>query len=867
MSLSPGTRLGPYEVIAPLGAGGMGEVYRARDTKLGRDIALKILPETFARDSDRVARFEREARTLASLNHPAIAQIYGLEDGAIVMELVDGEDLSVRIARGPIPLDEALAIARPIVDALEAAHDAGIVHRDLKPANIKLRGDGSVKVLDFGLAKAGPVGGTAMGSALTSPTITSPAALTMGGVILGTAAYMAPEQAKGRPVDKRADIWAFGCVLYEMVTGRRPFEGEDVTDTIAAVVSKEPDWTRVPAPLLRLIQSCLQKDPKRRLRDIGDAWSLMTEERGSPAPTRSTSWVPWTIAAVFALVAAAFGMLVMRRVEPIAPLVQFQLPIVEEAGAMPGALMSPDGQRIAYSSGNHMWIRHLGTLAARPVPEGDPIVVQPFWSADSRYLFMSSDGALKRTDEGGGPAQTICKLPGVLSGGFTDGDRVVFATVPGGIFTAPLAGGTPVSLFPPMGAYSLRNGALLPDHDHFVFMFGHPAEDKRGIYVTSLSRHEPPKRLLPDVSAVAYMPRPLGSSGSLILMRGGSLIAQPFDPRRLELVGESRRVVESVGGFSTSANGSIVYRAASPGRRLTWMDRQGNTLGTVGAPDQYLEVALSHDGAAAAVVRYEALSPPSTWVFDLARESSRRLAVLAIKPVWSADGREIVVATRDASAGSTTIDLVRMPQDGHGAPQRIVGGKLFVAARDISTDGKWLMYVQADPKTTKEDLWVISLLPGEQKPEPYLVTDYSETDGMFSPDGRFVAYVSNETGTYELYVRSFPVSAGGKWRISSGGGYQPRWRRDGKELLFFTADGRMMSTDVTVSPAFRAGIPRTLFRAPVFGGGASVTNHYWDLSPDGQRFLINTTEVNDASAMLTVVMNWNGADDLATAGR
>ncbi|HMF99191.1 MAG TPA: hypothetical protein VKE96_33055, partial [Vicinamibacterales bacterium] len=555
---------------------------------------------------------------------------------------------------------------------------------------------------------------------------------------------------------------------------------------------------------------------------------------------------------------------------PAAPLVQFQLPIGEEAGAMPGALMSPDGLRIAYSSGNRVWVRDLGALAARSVLEADPIVVQPFWSADSRFLLFASGGALKKADDsGGGPAQTICPLAGTLSGGFTVDDRVVFAATPGAVLTVPLGGGhtNPVPALPQDGTYSLRSGALLPDHDHFVVTIGHPAEDRRGIYVASMAGREPPKRLLPDSSAVSFVPAAAGSSGSLIFIRGGALMAQPFDPRRRELIGEPRRIVESVKGFSASTNGAIVYRAGGAGRRLTWMDRQGNTIGTVGAPEQYLEVALSRDGTKAAVVRYEASGPPSAWVLDLARESSRRLPSIAIKPVWAADGREVIVASRSASGSAMSIELTRMPSDGSSAGQRLLGGEGFKVPRDVSPDGKWLMYVQADSKTTKEDLWLLSLLPGEHKAEPFLVTDYIETDGMFSPDGRFVAYVSDETGTFELYVRSFPVSTGVKWRISNGGGYQPRWRRDGKELFFFTADGRLMSTDVTLAPVFRTGTPRTLFRAPIFGGGATTTNHYWDVSPDGQRFLINTTPANDDSSMLTVVLNWNGTNQLATGGR
>jgi Tol biopolymer transport system component len=499
------------------------------------------------------------------------------------------------------------------------------------------------------------------------------------------------------------------------------------------------------------------------------------------------------------------------------------------------------------------------------VPDADPIVVQPFWSGDSRYLLFSSGGALKKADDSGGAAQTVCALSGVLTGGFTDGDRVVFAMEPGGLFTVPLGGGTAVSLVALEGRYSLQSGALLPDGDHFVFALAHPAEDRRGIYVASLTGRDQPKRLLPDLSSVTYVPSASDSPGSLLFTRGGAVMMQPFNPGRLELAGEPHRIVEGVKGFSASASGAIVYRAAGPGRRLVWMDRQGNAVGTVGAPDQYLEIALSPDGSRAAAVRYEASGPPSTSVFDLARESSKRLQrLVAIKPVWSADGKQIVVASRDPSGGAMSSALLRMSSDGTGSTDRLLGGAGFKAPRDVSPDGKWLLYVQAG-SPTKEDLFLLSLLPGEHTPEPFLSTDYIESDGMFSPDGRFVAYVSNENGGFEVYVRSFPGPGGGKWRVSNGGGYQPRWRSNGKELFFFTADGRLMSTDVTLGATLQAGVPRTLFRAPVFSGGATVSNHYWDVSPDGQRFLVNTTTANDASSMLTVVLNWQSG--LPAAGR
>jgi hypothetical protein len=462
MNLSPGTRLGPYEVVAPLGAGGMGEVYRARDTKLDRDVALKTLPESFAHDADRLTRFELEAKTLAALNHAYIAQIYGLEQApagsAIVMELVDGEDLAIRCARGPIALDEALPNARQIAEALEAAHEAGIVHRDLKPANIKVRPDGTVKVLDFGLAKLSATGAT--GASGATGAITSPA-LTMQGVILGTAAYMSPEQAKSKPVDKRADIWAFGCVLYEMATGRRPFEGEDVTDTIAAVVSKEPDWTDVPTELRRLLHHCLQKDPRRRLRDIGDVWTLLDEQSESAESAPAPRWITGGVAAmaVIAIVVATALAYVHFRESPSTPPQVSRLHIALPTGAAPDLNMqiSPDGRRLAYlgrgSDGEvRVYVRALDELDARPLAGTESSTNGAvFWSPDSRWLAFMNFARLKKIDVvGGGSVQTIADVTGasVIGGAWNRDGVIVFGTNPGGrpgsggLFRVSAAGGS-----------------------------------------------------------------------------------------------------------------------------------------------------------------------------------------------------------------------------------------------------------------------------------------------------------------------------------------------------------------------------------------------------------------------------------------
>ena len=857
MPLTTGTRLGSFVIEAPLGAGGMGEVYRARDTRLKRDVAIKVLPEAFAGDRERLARFQREAELLAGLNHPNIAAVYGLEQigavTAIVLELVEGETLADLTARGPIAIDEALLMARQVADALEAAHEKGVVHRDLKPANIKVTPEGKVKVLDFGLAKMLEQNADRPSSGASSPTLSVHG--TSAGVILGTAAYMSPEQAKGKPVDRRADIWAFGVVLYEMLIGQRLFRGENLTEVLASVVKDQPDLSHTPPRLQRLLRKCLEKDPRHRLRDIGDVWELLPDgaAREGVLATRRTP-APWVVAAGCALAAAALAVLQFRHTPTASPpLIKFQLDVPEVAGAI-HAIISPDGKRILYAAANQLRVRDLDSIEARAIPEADAIVAQPFWSSDSRFVLFSAAGMLKKADGAGGPLQSLCPLPGVLKGGFTVGNRVVFSSTPGGLLEVPFDGGPVSTVHDAFQSQTMMFGGgttTLPDGNHFVYTAADAAEEKRGIFVGSLDGKRPPKRLLPDFSAVAHVSATSGASNYLLFQRAGVLMAQSFSATSLSIEGDPVPVVEQVQAFSASDNGVIVYRAADPGRTLTWFDRQGHVTGTVGAPSAYLELAISPDGSRVAVNRVD-VRPPAVFVYDLARESSTHapFAGSSLKPVWYPDSRQIVVA----SIRGTAWNLLRNVTTGTRPEELLLKLDGFNAPRDISRDGRWLLYVHSDPRT-KEDLW---LLPLQRKPEPepFLVTDYVETDGMFSPDGRHVAYVSNESGTFEVYIRAFPASAGQKMLISNGGGYQPRWRRDGKELFFFTGDGRLMSSDIVPGGVLRHGAPTTLFQVPIFGGGAAINNHYWDALAEGQRFLINTTSPASKSAALTVVLNW-----------
>jgi serine/threonine protein kinase len=902
MSLAAGSRIGPYEVLGSLGAGGMGEVYRATDTTLGRQVAIKILPDAFAADPDRLARFEREAKTLVSLNHPHIAAIHGFEKSAgmqaLVMELVEGEDLSQRIARGAIPLDEVLPIAKQIAEALEAAHEQGIIHRDLKPANIKIRADGTVKVLDFGLAKAtGPSEGDgfsrrqAEAEASALQTITSPA-MTQAGMILGTAAYMSPEQARGKAVDKRADIWAFGAVLYEMLTGTRAFPGDDLTDTLAAVVRAEPDWNIIPrdlAPtLLAFLKRSLQKDPKQRVSDIHDmrlamegAFDSAAAQAPSASPSSPSRGRLSTALAVAALAIIALAIPAVQHLRETPPAVppETRLEIVTPSTSQPVSFaLSPDGRQIVFvadgEGASRLWLRSLATTIAQPLA-GTEGALLPFWSPDSRSIGFFSGTALKRLDLAGGAPQTLATVTSGYGGTWNTDDVILFAP---NLTATPLmrvsaTGGTATAVT------AIASGAIqghlapqfLPD-GRFLF-FVRSASDDTGIYLGTLGGGTPTRLAVSGTGGVYLSSRSaeaVGEGGWLLWLRPGTqtLVAQRLDLATSMLVGEPVTLAEGVGSngrthmaASVAATGLLAYRSGdSSPRQLAWVDRSGTARGTVGPQDSTLNnPTVSFDGGRVAVSR-GLQGSEDIWLFDGLRESRFTFDAGSERyPVWSGDGARITFSVGQ----SATLGLYQKRSNGAGGAERVVALDQPTVSTSWSKDGRFMLFNSVDP-LTNVDMWAAGTT-GDRTPSVFLKTPFREGYGMFSPDGRWVAYQSNETGRPEIYVRPFvppsesasAAQAAGQWQISAGGGIHPVWRHDGKELYYLNPAGEMMAAPIAITgAAIVPGVPVVLFPTRVAGGGVdAVQARQYDVAPDG-RFLINAL-VESATASITIIQNWN----------
>lgn len=894
MALPEGTRLEHYEVIGLLGAGGMGEVYRAVDTKLRREVALKILPPKFAQDPARLSRFEREAHLLASLNHPNIAAIYGLEqqDGIrfLVLELVEGVTLAERMQAGPLSMAEALRIASGIAEALEAAHEKGVLHRDLKPGNVKITPAGKVKVLDFGLAKALGEEEPARTAPLDQPT-TLTLQETRAGVVIGTPAYMSPEQAEGKPTDKRSDVWSFGAVLYEMLSGARCFDGKTTSHVIVHVLEQEPDWSKIPASVpanvLHLLQRCLQKDPAERLRDVGDLRLLLQAaakegstrtsavSRNPPAmampPTGPTKkWIWPAIAAALLLIAGgAIAWSFWGRPAAPARATRFQVQLPENVAFSQYVSVSPDGRKLLFNAvgqQNGLWIHDLDTLEWRKLPGTDQ-GRGPFWSPDSRYLGFSVGNDLKKIEVASGPAQTLCRLaypPG--TGSWSKDNVIVFGTF-GGI-SGPLrrvsaSGGVPVDVTVLNAARGETFHALpsfLSDGKHFVYL-RQGSDDVSGIYAGSLDAkpsEQSQERILPTRLAAPFV------AGYLFFMRENTLMAQPFDQRALKLAGEPVPVVEqvgitnSIGIFSVSPAGVLAYRTgatASAGIfQPTWYDREGKVSGVIGQPVSANGPRISPDGSRLAFRDNPQAGNGDIWIMDISRGVRTRFTFRQKQgsfPVWSPDGKQIIF-----TAGTVLDTIFEKDASGAGEEKELYKkpGEIKIPS-SWSRDGRFLLYHTSNVPKTGSDLWVLPL-QGDRKPVLLLGTEFDEGYGTFSPDGRWVAYISKESGRSEVYVRPFvasgPSLGDGKWQVSKDGvdDRALSWTSDGKEIVFGTLNDAPMSVQVKVNGgALEPGVPKQLFDVPAAND--------WDVSADGKRFLFTVSPgQQNIQAPITVVLNW-----------
>ncbi len=877
--LNPGTKLGPNEIIGALGAGGMGEVYRARDSRLDRTVAIKVLPSHLSADAERRQRLEREARAVSSLNHPHICTLYdiGQYDGTdyLVLEYLEGETLADRLGRGPLPTDQLLRIAIEITDALEKAHHQGVIHRDLKPGNIMLTKAGS-KLLDFGLAKPALRQESTLQSSL--PTAAKP--LTAEGALVGTFHYMAPEQFEGKDADARSDLFALGSVLYEMATGKRAFEGKTTASVIAAVLERQPApitsvQPMTPPALERVVMTCLEKDPEERYQSAHDLklqlqWIAEAgSQAGVPAPVvarrKNRERVTWAIIGVLAVLSVLLAVGFILRAPKAQPLIRASISLPPQAMTPPLGFfsISPDGRRLVFvaaAAGGQpqLWVRPLDSLAAQPLA-GTEQAMYPFWSPDSHYVGFFAEGKLKKIDPSGGPAQSLCNAPDGRGGAWGGDDVIAFAPgVFSGIFRVPAIGGTPVEVTSPANpGDSYRFPSFLPDGRHVLFLSQTGSGKKDLLQVVSLESKE--VKTIAEISSNAVY----DSSGYLLYQREGNLVAQRFDAGKFVLSGDAFPVIEHVPTdadrgnvlFSVSSQGILVYPGGenSSKAQLTWFDRDGKQLGTLGEPEDLGGPALSPDGKKVVASISGANGKFSLWMFDVTRGISSRFTFTDSSDffsVWSPDGKQVAYSSNRAGR----LELYVKPASGVESEQLLVTGEGESMPMDWSRDGRYLAYQTQSRTTKKFDLWILPIT-GDRKPFPFIGTDASEEAGTFSPDGRWFAYMSDESGRYEIYVVPFP-GHGGKWQVSSSGGGFPSWVANGTELDYFTNDRKWMAVEVNgKGNDFSIGTSKTLFGGkpiPVFPQrGAFVTR-------DGKK-LLTPVQGDTGSVPFTLVTNWGAA--------
>jgi serine/threonine protein kinase len=868
--IATGTKLGRFEIRSKLGEGGMGEVYRARDEKLNRDVAIKALPTALSQDGDRLRRFEQEAQAAGALNHPNILAVYdvGTHEGSpyIVSEMLEGEELREQLNNGSLPQRKALDYAQQIAQGLAAAHERGITHRDLKPENLFVTTDGRVKILDFGLAKLSEPPAVADGSnseAATRRPLTNP------GTVMGTVGYMSPEQVRGHEADHRSDIFSFGSILYEMLAGQRAFRRDTMAETMTAILKEEPPElseinAKISLPLEKIVRRCLEKKPERRFHSASDLAFAIESLSGTSTNSsqtlaalttlsrrsRMTKHLPWIVAGVLftALLAVLPFVVSSLHRAPVDMRVTRVSILPPEKSKVSSLTVSPDGRRLAFTATDAtdkrlLWVRPLDSLAAQPLA-GTDNAIYPFWSPDSRFIGFFAGGKLKKIEVTGGSPSTLCNAQIGQGGAWNRADVIIFAPDNGnGLSRVSAAGGEPspvTTLDASRQESAHRFPQFLPDGRHFLYFARSVQQENSAIYASSLDQPQA-KRIISTDTNVAYAP-----PGYLFFTRATTLMAQAFDVASLALTGAPFPVAEQVGHFSVSETGVLVYKSSDAGKKqLVWFDRTGKQLGATGPPGEYLFPALSPDEKRVAIDRNDGQTGTyDIWLLDLARGIPSRFTLDPtndVYPVWSPDGSRIVFgSSRDGALG-----LYQKSLSGAGSEEAILKSNDRKWPSDWSLDGRFILYTETNPNTLG-DLWVIPLF-GDRQPITFLQTKFNETNGVFSPDGKWIAYESDDSGSYQVWVQSFP--AGSKWQVSSEGGIQPRFRRDGKELFYLGTKGKLMAVEVKVNTSgLEFSVPKLLF-------DTHSTDRY-AVTVDGQRFLISTPIEESASAPITLILNW-----------